>query len=136
MNMKTAPKIQKYMTPMPHTVGKDIPLKKAFEIMRENRIRHLPVQDGGHLIGVISDRDIKFASSFEGSSELMVEDVMTPDPYKVSPDALLEDVVGTMADHKYGCAIVEQGNGKVVGIFTEVDAMRVLSEVLKQSFAH
>lgn len=134
--MKTAPKIQKYMTPMPHTVGKDIPLKKAFEMMREHRIRHLPVQDGGHLMGVISDRDIKFASSFEGSSELKVEDVMTPDPYKVSPDALLEEVVASMAEHKYGCAIVEQGNGKVVGIFTEVDALRVLSELLKQNYAH
>lgn len=121
---------------MPHTVGKDIPLKKAFEMMREHRIRHLPVQDGGHLMGVISDRDIKFASSFEGSSELKVEDVMTPDPYKVSPDALLEEVVASMAEHKYGCAIVEQGNGKVVGIFTEVDALRVLSELLKQNYAH
>lgn len=134
--MKTTPKIQKHMTPMPHTVGKDISLKKAFEMMRENRIRHLPVQDGGHLVGVITDRDIKFASSFEGSADLCVEDVMTPDPYKVSPDALLEEVVSTMAEHKYGCAIVEQGNGKVVGIFTEVDALRVLSEILKQTFAH
>lgn len=134
--MKTSPKIQKYMTPMPHTVGKDIPLKKAFEMMRENRFRHLPVQDGGHLVGVITDRDIKFASSFEGASELKVEDVMTPDPYKVSPDATLETVVATMAEHKYGCAIVEQGNGKVVGIFTEIDALRALTELLKQNYAH
>jgi acetoin utilization protein AcuB len=130
--MKTSPKIQKYMTPMPHTIGKDIPLKKAFEMMREHRIRHLPVQDGGHLVGVITDRDIKFASSFAGAAELKVEDAMTPDPYKVSPDALVEDVAEAMAERKYGCAIVEQGNGKVVGIFTEIDALRVLAEVLKQ----
>jgi acetoin utilization protein AcuB len=130
--MKTSPKIQKYMTPMPHTIGKDIPLKKAFEMMRENRIRHLPVQDGGHLVGVITDRDIKFASSFAGAAELNVEDAMTPDPYKVSPDALIEDVASAMAEYKYGCAIVEQGNGKVVGIFTEIDALRALAELLKQ----
>lgn len=134
--MKASPKIQKYMTPMPHTIGKDIPIKKSLEMMREYGIRHLPVQDGGHLVGIITDRDIKFASSFKGASDLLVEDVMTQDPYSTSPEALLEDVVKEMAEHKYGCAIVRQENGKIVGIFTEIDGLRVLSEMLKEHYAH
>jgi acetoin utilization protein AcuB len=133
--MKAIPKIMKYMTPMPHTVGSDISLKKAYELMRENRIRHLPVQHGGKLLGVLTDRDVKLASSFKGSDEFKVEDVMTPEPYTVHPDSNLDEVVLEMAEHKYGCAVVMQDNGKVVGIFTATDGLRVLGEVIKQNYA-
>lgn len=132
--MKTEPKIQKYMTTMPHTVGKDVSIKKALEIMREHQIRHLPVQDGGRLVGVVTDRDIKLASSFKGASEFKVEEVMTPDPYSVSPEAPLDEVISTMAQHKFGCAIIKQENEKVVGIFTEIDAYRSLHEMIQEHY--
>jgi len=130
--MKTVPKIDKYMTPMPHTIGNDIPVKTALEMMRKHGIRHLPVQKGGKLVGVLTDRDIKLAASFNGSSELSVEDVMTPDPYIARPQTALDEVATQMAEHKYGCAIIEQENGKVVGIFTATDGLRVLGEVLAE----
>lgn len=132
--MKNMPKIQKFMTTMPHTIGSDMTIKKAMEIMREHRIRHLPVQKGGKLVGIITDRDVKLARSFQGPGELSVDDVMTPDPYVVGPEASLNDVVLEMAEHKYGCAIVQQDNGKVVGIFTDNDGLRVLGEVLRQNY--
>ena len=132
--MKAMPKIQKVMTTMPHTIGADIPIKKAMEIMREYRIRHLPVQRGGKLVGVITDRDIKLARSFQGPGELVCEDVMTPDPYVVGPDASLDEVVLAMAERKYGCAIIQQTNGKVVGIFTDNDSLRILGETLRGNY--
>lgn len=122
------------MTMMPHTIGDDIPIKKAMEIMREFRIRHLPVQKGGKLVGVITDRDIKLARSFQGQDELVVNDVMTPDPYTVHPDAELDEVVLNMAEHKYGCAVVQQSNGKVVGILTDNDSLRILGETLRSHY--
>ena len=129
--MKQMPQIQKYMTPMPHTIGKDIPIKTALSMMREHRIRHLPVQDGGKFVGILSDRDVKLASSFKDAQELQVEDVMSPEPFTVHPEVALDYVVLEMAEHKYGCAVIVQGNGKVVGIFTAVDALRVLGETLE-----
>jgi acetoin utilization protein AcuB len=132
--MKTTPKIQKYMTPMPHTIGLDQPIQKALDLMREHRIRHLPVQEGGRLVGILSDRDIKLAASFAGQETLTCEDVMTPDPYTVLPEADLQAVASEMAEHKYGCAIIHQPNGKVTGIFTEVDALRVLTDVLRENY--
>jgi len=132
--MKQIPKIEKYMTPMPHTVGKDITIEKALDLMRDHRIRHLPVQEGGKLVGVLTDRDIKLAFSFANENGLQVGDIMTPDPYTVDPHAALDSTVLEMSEHKYGCAIVVQENGKVVGIFTAVDGLRVLSEVLRQNY--
>jgi CBS domain-containing protein len=55
--MKQMPQIQKVMTPMPHTIGRDISIKTAFEMMREHRIRHLPVQEGGKLVGIFTAVD-------------------------------------------------------------------------------
>lgn len=132
--MKQMPQIQKYMTAMPHTIGKDIPLKTALTMMREHRIRHLPVQDGGKLIGVLTDRDLKLASSLAEAQNLRVEEVMTPDPYTAAPETPLDHVAFEMAEHKYGCAIIQQGNGKVVGIFTAVDGLRVLGETLSSFY--
>jgi len=132
--MKQMPMIEKYMTAMPHTINPSMSIKAAQQMMRDNRFRHLPVQDGGNLVGVLTDRDIKLASSFEGPGDLTVEDVMTPDPYTATPQASLDQVVFEMAEHKYGCAVIRQENGKVVGIFTATDGLRVLGEILQNNF--
>ena len=110
--MKQMPKIEKFMTPMPHTIGSYITLKDAMALMREHHIRHLPVQVAGKLVGVVTDRDIKLAASFSHSEEFKVDDVMTPDPYTVSPETPLDEAVLEMAEHKYGCAVVQQGTEK------------------------
>lgn len=132
--MKQMPMIEKYMTTMIHTINSSMPLKTAMQMMRENRFRHLPVLNDGKLVGVLTDRDIKLASSFQGDAELKVDDVMTPSPYTATPQASLDQVVFEMAEHKYGCAVVQQENGKVVGIFTATDGLRVLGEILQRQF--
>jgi acetoin utilization protein AcuB len=132
--MKQMPMIEKYMTAMPHTISPSMPITSAVQLMQENHFRHLPVQDAGKLVGILTDRDIKLAASFQGAGELTVSDAMTPAPYRTTPQASLADVVFEMAEHKYGCAVVEQENGKIVGIFTATDGLRVLGEVLLSHF--
>ena len=100
-------------------------------MMREHRFRHLPVQHAGKLVGVITDRDIKLASSFQGGDALKVEEVIPPAPYFIGPYAPMDEVAYQMAEHKYGCAIIVQANDKVVGLFTSVDRMRLLEDTLK-----
>ena len=129
--MKQVPQVQDFMTAVPHTVGKHILIKQAFAMMRQYHIRHLPVQDGGKLVGVLTDRDVKLVASFSDALSLSVEEVMTPDPYAVLPETDLGSVANEMAKHKYGCAVVQTASGKVVGIFTATDGMRVLAEVLQ-----
>ncbi len=132
--MKQMPQIQKFMTAMPHSIDRDVSLEAALSMMREHHIRHLPVQEGGKLIGLLTDRDLKLATSFAGAATLKVEEVMAREPYTVGPDAPLDQVVLEMAEHKYGCTIVQQDNGKVVGIFTAVDGLRVLGETLESFY--
>ena len=118
-----------FMTPSPLTIGDDQSLAHAHEMMRDHRIRHLPVLHGGKLVGVVSLGDLHLIETL-GESDLdkiAVEDAMTPDPYVVQPDAELREVAGTMAAHKYGTAIVARGS-KVVGIFTTTDALRALTQ--------
>jgi acetoin utilization protein AcuB len=133
---KPIPQIQKYMTTTPHSIGGDQTLAVAAKVMREHRIRHLPVLSGGKLRGVLTDRDLKLVETFRDvdPTKLTVDEAMVEEPYTVAPDAALDQVVATMANERFGCAIVVQ-NHKVVGIFTTVDACRALSELLTTRLA-
>lgn len=128
---KPIPKVQKYMTTSPHTVRPDLTLSEAAEVMRTHNIRHLPVLHANALVGLLSIRDIHLIETLKDvdPSKVKVEDAMTQEVYVVSPDSPLDEVVDEMAAKKYGSAIVEQ-NGKVVGIFTVIDALQALSELL------
>ncbi len=133
---KPIPTIQKYMTTTPHTVRPDLTIAAADKIMHENRIRHLPVLNGGQLVGLLSQRDIRLIESFKDVDikTVQVVEAMSQDVFEVSPNASLDEVVLTMAAKKYGSAVVTQ-NSHVVGIFTAVDALQALAELLQTRLA-
>jgi acetoin utilization protein AcuB len=134
---KAIPSIQKYMTTSPHSIGGEQTLSTAARMMHEHRIRHLPVLSGGKLRGLLTDRDLKLVETFRDvdPTKLTVDEAMTEQPYAVSPETPLDEVVSTMAAGKFGSAIIVQ-NGHVVGIFTTVDACQALSELLKTRLQH
>jgi acetoin utilization protein AcuB len=129
---KPIPPISKFMTTTPISVSSDTTLADAASTMSKHSIRHLPVMREGKLLGILTDRDVKFVESFQDidPGRISVERCMMTDPYQVSPDTLLDEVALTMAEQRYGSAVVVQ-NGHVVGIFTTVDACRCLSELLE-----
>jgi acetoin utilization protein AcuB len=126
--------VDQVMHPMPHSIGLGQTLAKAKEIMSEHSIRHLPVLDSGSVVGVLTDRDIQFvlAAERKESDDLLVKDCYTSEPYVVEPGASVADVARTMAHGHLGCAIVVE-KSKLKGIFTTVDACRLLSEILSES---
>src|SRR5882724_7099160 len=128
---KTIPHIKKYMTADVQTIGDEQPMAVAHRLMREQHIRHLPVLHQGKLVGVVSDRDLRLIETLQDvdPSKVTVSEAMTPDPYVVGPEAALDEVVATMAAKKYGSAVIRD-NGKVVGIFTTVDACSAFAELL------
>jgi acetoin utilization protein AcuB len=133
---KPIPQIQKYMTAAPHSIGSEQTIATASSMMREHHIRHLPVLHGGRLLGILTDRDVSLIETFRDvdPTQVSVEEAMTEQPYSVSPEAPLDEVVETMAAKTYGSAVIVQ-NHKVVGIFTTVDACEELGQLLRTRLA-
>ena len=61
--------LERYMTRHPHTIRIDEKLDTARKLMTSLGVRHLPVLEAGKLVGVVSDRDLKSASTSETASK-------------------------------------------------------------------
>lgn len=121
------------MSTNPHSISAEQNLGAAVALMDRYKIRHLPVLNGGRVMGILSDRDIKFALSFSEThpNEMKVSDIAREEVYVVKPDSKLAEVVSYMATRKLGSAVV-MDNEKLVGIFTAVDGLTALADVLDE----
>jgi acetoin utilization protein AcuB len=119
------------MTLTPVRISLDADLEQAVKLMQEHGIRHLPVMDGDDLTGVVTDRDMSMIESLlpDEWEQICVAEAMTPEPFTVTPDAPLWEVAKHMAREKFGCAVVTDERGQVVGVFTTTDALRVLADL-------
>jgi acetoin utilization protein AcuB len=127
------PAVRQYMTLAPHTIGCDRSIAEAHELMRTHHIRHLPVLDSGRVVGVVSERDLTLVSSLPGvdAGKVAVEEAMVEDVFVVDPDAPIAEVVETMIQKKVGSALVGAGD-RIVGVFTTIDALLALHELLER----
>lgn len=133
---KPIPSVRKYMTTAPQTIDVDRSMLFAHDLMRQHRLRHLPVVSAERLVGVVSDGDLALAETFRGvdPEHVRVGDVMSRSAYSVTPDAPLDEVVQEMARQKFGSAIVVD-HDHVVGIFTTVDACQAFADLLRTRLA-
>jgi acetoin utilization protein AcuB len=124
--------IRDVMSPLPITVNAEKSLKFALEKMQEFNIRHLPVLKGGKILGLLSERDIRFLESYEkvDASQLIIEDAFTEGAYTVTPETKLTEVCADMAAKKYSSALVVD-EGQLIGIFTWIDALEVIAKIKK-----
>jgi acetoin utilization protein AcuB len=134
--------VENFMTRHPVMVPPTTPAAEAQKVMRENKIRHLPVVgDGKRLVGLITREKLGVSPTDLGSlnvweitrylSNLAVKDMMLKreDVITVQPDVTLEDAAQLMARHKIGCLVVLEEN-VVVGIITETDLLVQLNDLL------
>ena len=135
--MKKIPMLTTVMTPFPYSVDLDASFDEASELMGHHNVRHLPVTRDHQVVGVITDGDMTSAMRVRSQSSdtggLSVSDLYIADPYIVSVDEPLDNVLLTMADRHIGSAIVTKA-GKLVGMFTAVDACRSFGEYLREHF--
>lgn len=120
------------MTQNPVTIPSDLSLADAAERMYEHGIRHLPVMEQGHVVGLVSERDLALVMGIPGvdKNKVAVTEAMTTGPYIVAPETKLEDVVRVMHDKKIGTAVVMK-DGQMAGIFSVIDALEVLLFMLR-----
>jgi acetoin utilization protein AcuB len=126
------------MTPNPYTASPDTTIVDALKLTRSHRIRHLPVCDGGKLVGIVTDRDLRLAMPpiwaeerdelkqqlhTRHVSEVMVREIITADP--VMP---IEEAARLLYENRIGCLPIMEADA-LVGILTETDLLRALVEL-------
>ncbi len=133
--------VKHWMTNDVITVKADTSLLKCRNLMKEKNIRRVPVvDDDNHVIGIISDRDVKSASPSKATAlevhemqyllaEIKARDIMTPSPVTVKPDATVENAAVLMVDRKIGGLPVVGDDGKLCGIITDQDIFKVLIDI-------
>ena len=128
----TQPTVREFMTPDPVIIDGGLTVADAATRMFQINARHLPVYVGGHLVGILSERDIARYSAptgYEGGPAQTVEQACSGNPFVCSPDSSLVEVASVLASHKIGAALVME-NGQLLGMFTVVDALHALVRLL------
>jgi acetoin utilization protein AcuB len=133
--------VHERMSKHPITITEDVPINQALQFMRGQKVRRLPVLNKkGELVGIVSERDLLYASPSPVTSlsiyelhylvsKITVSEVMTRDVITVSEYTPLEEAALIMADNKIGGLPVMR-DGKLVGIITESDLFKIFTEIL------
>jgi len=111
-------------------------IAEALKVMRENKIRHLPIIDEKHhLIGLVTDRDIRDATPSIFDTEKFKEGLQNPlkmimrtDVITGHPLDFVEEVSAILYEHRIGCLPI-LNDGKLVGIVTQTDLLHTLVEL-------
>ncbi len=135
--MRHIPQMVAVMTPFPYHIAADAMLAEAVAMMGEHNVGHLPVFDGGDIVGILSERDIERAKipghPLRDETELRVGDVCTQRPYFVDVADPLDRVLEVLVEKRIGSALVLK-EGELAGVFTAVDACALLAHMLREQF--
>ena len=118
------------------TLAPEATAKEALALCRERRIRHLPVVQGGSLVGIVSDRDLRSATPAFGDparaaalEEVRVSSVMSRDVVVARPKDPIEGAASAMRGARIGCLPVVEGE-ELAGIVTASDVMGALAYLM------
>lgn len=129
------------MTRNPVTILDTASIDEGLHLMRERRVRRLPVLDSrGQMIGIVSDKDLLHAAPSPATSlsvhelhyllaRLTIKQMMSSPVISVTSDTPIEEAAAVMADHRIGGLPVVD-DGALVGIITETDIFKILVELL------
>ena len=121
--------IKSVMTPFPYSIEAGASLDVARAMMKEHDIRHLPVTLDGALVGLLLKRDLRGLEPT--SPPTVVGDICRDEPWIVDRNTVLDEVLLHMAGSHAESALVTR-EGKLVGVFTMVDACREYAKLLRK----
>jgi len=131
--------VARFMTRHPITIGPDAPLEEAIALMEEHGFRHLPVEQGGELVGMLSDRSVHLGTGGSSLARLgldkdegqqTVADVMRSTLACVESDDRGAVAAKRMVEHRIGALPVLDG-GRLVGIVTETNLIRAFRDLCR-----
>ncbi len=111
------------------TIGVGASLEEANLLMKENRIRHLPVTDTGNtIVGILSQTDMKLGVL---TRAITVEMMMSSPVESINQDSSLRAAILTMLEKKISCLLITNEKEDVIGIVTTDDLLWHLAQFLK-----
>lgn len=137
--MKKQP-ITKVMSVDVITVHRGQPLSEVWDILRDNKIHHVPVVDGSKPVGLISATDIlKLVYDVDGTDDRMlramldhqftIDDAMSADLVSLGVNATLQSAAELMSDGSIHSVLVLDAKGELAGIVTSTDLIRYLRDL-------
>lgn len=126
--------VKDWMTPRVVTVSPNERLKRAWTLLLEYGVRHLPVLEGGRLVGIVTDRDIRQAlpsratalrvhELFNLLDGVTLREIMTKGVVTVTPDQSILAAARLLIEYRIG-ALPVVDDGRLVGILTETDVLK------------
>lgn len=116
-------KVREVMTDRPRGVSPETPLSQAAELMEAEDVGALPVLDGEHLAGMITDRDIVVRAVAKGKDPrgMPVREIATKDVVSVGPEDSLSEALRLMASHQVRRLPVVDQDNRLVGVLAQAD---------------
>jgi len=109
------------------TLSSQMTLQEVVQAFSRSHHRGFPVVDGGKLVGIITQSDLGEATSQGLDPRCTLNDIMTPHPITVLPEASLPHVLHLLNRLKVSRLPVTEGS-KLVGIITRADIIRAESD--------
>jgi IMP dehydrogenase len=108
----------------PVTIRPDRPVREALQVMERYHISGVPVVDEtGHLVGIITNRDLRFETRFE----IPVSEVMTKQPLVTVPvGTTLEQAKAVLQKHRIEKLLVVDDNKVIKGLITVKDIQKAI----------
>jgi CBS domain-containing protein len=113
------------------TIGPELPVLEAAQVLVQNNIGALVVFDGS-IRGIVSERDLLrlAANHVDQLSSAKVREVMTTEVITASPDAQIRDVMDILTEHRIRHLPVVD-NGELAGIISIGDVVSALRHTVE-----
>ncbi|HET6778023.1 MAG TPA: CBS domain-containing protein [Gemmatimonadales bacterium] len=121
-------RVKQIMTPDPASCTPETSVGEAATLMRDNDCGSIPVVENTtsrRLVGTVTDRDLAIRVLADGKGpDVLVREVMTPDPVTCVPEDEVEDLRQVMIERQVRRIPVVDTDGKLVGIVAQADIAR------------
>ena len=129
--------VKNWMTTPVYVIHTDTPVADAYNMMMQRNIRRLPVIEKDRLVGIVTLGDLREARPSPATSlsiyelnyvlaKLTVGQVMTHNPFTVTPDTPIQQAARIMHDRKVSGLPVVDEQERPIGVITESDIFRML----------
>ena len=129
--------VKNWMSTNVITVNQDNSMEDAMDLLKEHKIKMLPVMKKNKLVGIVTDRDLKRASASDATSleihellylisKIKVKEIMSKPPITIPDDYTTEEAAVVLLKNNISGAPVVDDNGQIMGVITQNDIFRAL----------